>query len=252
MFEIRPEKPSAPAAPRPGRPPTEARHESTATAPSAASTGRLRWLIIFLLVFGGLGVLIAVQDHGIEQRRENRGPLRPGSQPTTSISPTATPPARVQVRTATELCLDADNGRPSRPNTGGSFVTSTRNGHGQLSIENGTRQDAVVGLTPVGPTRSFEKAVYVRANDKYTVTGIREGLFVIRIMQGRDWSRAHRRFCTDATYSEFVESFAFEEIQRYKSKTVEYTEWSITLQPIIGGTARTRNVDSTAFLLPTQ
>jgi hypothetical protein len=186
---------------------------------------------------GGLAVAAAAVGFAV---------LSEGSTPPTSPvatvvplvepSPTATrtprPPTATPPPTPTNVPVEILNGWPMQMPEGRGF--------GELTIENGTSQDAIVKLYDPRLGRSI-RGVYVVRGESWTITDIPAGSYRVRFATGRDWDADLRAWQRPTGFDEFQEVFDFTE-------TVEhYTTWEITLQPIVGGTAKTIEIDPATF-----
>lgn len=119
-------------------------------------------------------------------------------------------------------------------------------GDGELSISNGTSHDAVAKLIRNG-TSVF--SVYIRANSKYTITGISDGYFDLLFALGNNWSTSEKRFLSNSGYEKFDDGFTYT-TTTYQEGDYEHTRYStyeVTLNPVIGGTAETSTVDPGQF-----
>jgi hypothetical protein len=119
-------------------------------------------------------------------------------------------------------------------------VKRTRGGSGHLKIDNGGSSDAVISVVRSGSKRAAI-TVYVRARGKHTVTGVRDGTYRIYMSSGVDWDNRGKRFNRNCGFSKFDDSFKFTTTSR------QYTIWSITLTPVLGGNASTSGVEPEDF-----
>jgi hypothetical protein len=129
-----------------------------------------------------------------------------------------------------------------RPDNGAVLVTRGTSGHGELAIENGTDQDALVTLAQGG---SAVRAVYVRSSGDTDLRGIADGTYDIFVAQGDGWNRELRRFTASPAYSRFDDPAPFQTVR--ESGGIRYTRLSITLQPVSGGNTSTVPVDPEAY-----
>jgi hypothetical protein len=169
-------------------------------------------------------------------------------------TPAAAPVAGSGERTVTELApppvsdpatgAAAPTPGPSgpRPDNGAVVVTRGTSGHGELAIENGTDQDALVTLALRG---SAVRAVYVRSSGNTDLRGIPDGTYDIFVAQGDGWNRELRRFTEFPAYSKFDDPAPFHTVR--ETGAIRYTRLSITLQPISGGNTSTVPVDPGAY-----
>ena len=153
--------------------------------------------------------------------------------PAPSILP-VTPPPSVEVDTGPG---------PSgpRPANGAVITKRGKSGRGELSIENGTDLDALVTLSLGGKAA---RAVYVRSSSSTELQGIADGTYDIFVAQGDGWNKDLRRFTESPDYAKFEEPAPFQTVR--ESDAIRYTRLSITLQPVVGGDARTVPVDPEA------
>jgi hypothetical protein len=166
-------------------------------------------------------------------------------------TPAAAPPvAGSSERTVTELApppaSDPAESTPGpsgpRPDNGAVVVTRGTSGHGELAIENGTDQDALVTLALRG---SAVRAVYVRSSGNTDLRGIPDGTYDIFVAQGDGWNRELRRFTEFPAYSKFNDPAPFQTVR--ETGAIRYTRLSITLQPVSGGNTSTVPVDPDAY-----
>lgn len=121
-------------------------------------------------------------------------------------------------------------------------------GEGELNIDNGTSLDALAKLIRNGKS---VLTVYIKANSKYIMTNISDGVYWLAFAQGSDWDSTTERFRRDTQYSAFDETFDFT-TSRYTEGdyiNTEYSIFEVTLNPVIGGNAETSSVDPTKFNL---
>lgn len=111
-------------------------------------------------------------------------------------------------------------------------------GEGTLEIDNGTNQDAVAKLI-TGGTSVY--TVYIKANSNYTIKNISDGIYWLAFTQGTDWDSSTKKFTRNNSFSSFQDTFDFE------TSSTQYTTYSITLNPVVGGTARTDTVNGDQF-----
>lgn len=111
-------------------------------------------------------------------------------------------------------------------------------GDGWLEIDNGTVSDAVITLVQ-GQDRVV--SIYAAAASQTTVEGIGDGVYDLYWTSGLDWDEQLAGFTRDCTFNRFDQQFDF------VTTATEVTGWSITLQPVVGGTAATSLVDPALF-----
>ncbi|ROT33292.1 hypothetical protein [Micromonospora sp. HM5-17] len=159
-----------------------------------------------------------------------------------------------EVRAAQQALATADPAQPyqvgslvpektsdsNRRLSNGKFLKRTKSGLGQLKIENGGSSDSVINLVRSG-SKSPMVSVYVRAKGKFTVTGVRDGTYRIYMTGGKDWDGKAKAFSRDCSFQRFEDTFKF------TTTSTQYTIWTITLTPTVGGNARTSDVDPSSF-----
>jgi hypothetical protein len=109
-------------------------------------------------------------------------------------------------------------------------VDAGRTGGGELTIENGRVVDSVVAVLPRGETAPVF-AIYVQAESSFTATGIPDGTYEVVFTQGTDWDPALGRFTRKCDFTKFDESLP------YVTTPEAYRRWTISLQPVAGGSA---------------
>src|SRR3989344_1690681 len=111
-------------------------------------------------------------------------------------------------------------------------------GEGELQISNGTSYDAVAKLIRDGTS---VLTVYIKANSTYTMENISNGTYWLAFAQGTDWNATTKKFNRNAQTSAFDDTFVFE------TTDTQYSGWEVTLNPVVGGTAQSSDVDPSQF-----
>jgi hypothetical protein len=125
----------------------------------------------------------------------------------------------------------------------GAFIRSgNRNGNGRLTVDNGGKSDAVLTLVR---GKSKVTSFYVRKGRKTTVRGVPDGTYKIYFTGGVDWDRGTRAFTRSCSFKKFADTLKFRTVR--SATLIQYSTWTITLQPVVGGTARTDEVDPDSF-----
>lgn len=114
-------------------------------------------------------------------------------------------------------------------------------GEGELEIDNGTSDDAVAKLITTGTSGISVLTVYIKASSNYTIKNISDGTYRLAFAQGLDWDTATKSFTRNQSFSSFDESFDFQ------TSDTQYTTFTVTLNPVEGGTAQTSSVDGNQF-----
>ena len=130
----------------------------------------------------------------------------------------------------------------ARPSNGKLIRAGNGDGRGELTINNGGSADAVVTLSK---GRKAAVSVYVRKNKKHTVKGVPDGTYTVFFTGGGAWDDTTRAFGRDCAFQRFEDSMTFRTIRT--ATQIRWSRWSITLQRVIGGNARTSDVDPNDF-----
>jgi hypothetical protein len=130
----------------------------------------------------------------------------------------------------------------ARPSNGKLIRTGNGDGRGELTINNGGSADAVVTLSK---GRKPAVSVYVRKNKKHTVKGVPDGTYTVFFTGGTAWDDTARAFGRNCAFQRFEDSMTFRTIRT--ATQIRWSRWSITLQRVIGGNARTADVDPSDF-----
>jgi len=141
-----------------------------------------------------------------------------------------------------------------RPTHYNSPATGTRceedigtNGHGELTVENGTSEDAVVRLSESDiEADQTLRCFFVQAHSTGRVARIPEGTYRLTFMTGLNWVESEDVFSWQPSYSEFQRAFDFSE--RRDSEGVQYHSISVTLHAVPLGNVRTRAITREEFL----
>ena len=115
-------------------------------------------------------------------------------------------------------------------------------GLGELTVSNGTASDAIVKLSREGEATAV---VFVHAADETTVTGIAPGTYDIQFSLGIGYDPETRRFVRNDGFQEFDEPTTYTEVR--DARGTSYSVLRVTLNPVVGGNARTEAIDEDAF-----
>lgn len=124
------------------------------------------------------------------------------------------------------------------------------NGLGELTIKNGTTNDAVVKLVSDIINKSI-LTIYIRRNSNFTIRKIKNGNYKLYFVVGRYYDEGSKIFLQDCSFAVFEEDFPFTTDEyRYEDQIkTRYSIFEITLHPVIGGTVRTDEITKNQFLL---
>lgn len=138
-----------------------------------------------------------------------------------------------------------------RPNEYNSLLTGTRiegcagGGRGELKVDNGTTEDAVVRLSDVA-TDDTVCWFFVQAHSSAHMKHIPQGTFTLAFTTGLNWNESEDVFTWHPSYDQFDRVFEFNE-QR-DSEGVQYKTVSVTLNPVLFGNVRTKTITREEFL----
>ncbi|GII42302.1 hypothetical protein Pph01_73050 [Planotetraspora phitsanulokensis] len=132
--------------------------------------------------------------------------------------------------------------RSRRLGSGTVLTSRIRGGRGSLTVKNGGSQDGVVTLL-----KGKQKAVsvYVRKKSSARLSNIRDGSYRVYFTTGVDYDRAARTFTRNCTFQRFDDSLPFR--TTYTSTQVRWSVWTITLNRVKGGNARSSAVNPDDF-----
>jgi hypothetical protein len=130
----------------------------------------------------------------------------------------------------------------ARPSNGKLIRHPSGDGRGELTINNGGSNDAVVTLSK---GRKPALAVYVRKGKKHTVSGVPDGTYTVFFTGGSAWDDTARGFGRNCAFQRFEDPMEFRTIRT--ATQIRFSRWSISLQRVIGGNARTSDVDPNDF-----
>ncbi|MFH1712786.1 MAG: hypothetical protein ABH896_01175 [Candidatus Jacksonbacteria bacterium] len=122
------------------------------------------------------------------------------------------------------------------------------NGLGELQIKNGTSLDAIAKLVNTTINKSIF-TVYIKANSTYTLSKVKNGNYKLFFNLGNDWDTEIKAFTVNSSYEVFEDLFDFT-IKEYEEGDyirTKYSSFEVTLNPVIGGTAETKNVNVAEF-----
>jgi hypothetical protein len=109
-------------------------------------------------------------------------------------------------------------------------------------VDNGRSEDAVLTLVR-GKTKGT--SFYIRKGRKATINGVPDGTYRLYFTGGTDWDRSRRTFTRNCAFKRFEKTVRFSTTRTATS--IRYSVWNVTLNAIIGGNARTNDVDPDDF-----
>ncbi|GII03162.1 hypothetical protein [Planobispora takensis] len=126
----------------------------------------------------------------------------------------------------------------ARPGNGRILYDRISGGRGVLKIKNGNRTDAVITLVR-GRTKAI--SIYVRARSTAKINDVRDGTYRIYFTSGYRFSVSKGRFTKSAVYQRFDDKL------RFTTTSTSATIWTLTLNRVVGGNARTSGVNPKDF-----
>lgn len=183
------------------------------------------------------------------------GPIRSETSSATNTDPTQTngnriagstviPPSAANLSSA-NAPIPTPTPKLERPNSGVVISRgSRRGGLGQLSISNGTSNDAIAKLIDLSTGKSYRE-VYIRSNSSATVSGITPGEYELVFSSGLDYAPSVKKFLRNAEYSKFDDRLLYQETR--DSYGVRYKTFQVTLDKVAYGNASTSRIDEAAF-----
>jgi hypothetical protein len=139
-----------------------------------------------------------------------------------------------------------------RPTEYNSLPTGTRiegdngtGGHGKLTVENGTTEDAVVRVSDA-TTDQTVRWFFVKAHNSAHLSRIPQGSYRLTYTTGLNWVESDDAFSWQPTYNEFERTLDYTE-QR-DSEGVQYHTIRVSLNSVLFGNVRTRTITREEFL----
>lgn len=122
------------------------------------------------------------------------------------------------------------------------------NGLGELKIKNGTNLDAIAKLVNITTNKSIF-TVYIKANNTYDINKISNGYYKLFFNLGNDWDADVKAFAVNSSYEVFEDNFDFttSEYEEGDYMNTRYATFSVTLNPVIGGQAKTEKINVIEF-----
>jgi hypothetical protein len=120
-------------------------------------------------------------------------------------------------------------------------------GDARLTVKNGGTSDAIICIYSVDNDRTIRNS-YIRANSNFTISGIPQGNYKIRVFYGNDWNPTVKNDCGGKGNFESNTSFSeFDRTEYFEDSDKGFTASSITLYSVIGGNASSSSIDKSKF-----
>ncbi len=107
-------------------------------------------------------------------------------------------------------------------------------GHGELTIKNGTGYDAIVNLVEPQAKRVV-RSFYVQSHKEFVEKSIAPGTYEIYFSTGKGWDAKSLSFQDDAIYGRFERVVQFSEREDPFTGKIEFRGYEVTLQAVDGG-----------------
>lgn len=118
-------------------------------------------------------------------------------------------------------------------------------GHGKFTAKNGSDKDAVVRLSDI-VTDQTVRWFFVQAGSSADVEQIPQGSYRVSFTTGLNWIESEDRFSWHPSYIEFEKTFVYAERQHVEG--IESQKYRVTLNPVLFGNARTKEITREEFL----
>ncbi len=121
-------------------------------------------------------------------------------------------------------------------------------GYGEMTIHNGTGDDALIKVVSLSSDKLWRKSL-AKAGEKITLQDVPDGHYLIFFALAQSIDGATGRLSEDAHASRFEKAVLFSTGSRLDGTTIKTTttRYSMTLHPVIGGNARTKDVSIEEF-----
>jgi hypothetical protein len=140
----------------------------------------------------------------------------------------------------------------ARPSHYNSLPTGTRiaddlgtTGHGKLTVENGTGDDAVVRLFDFASGKTV-RWFFVQAHSTAHIGEVPRGTYKLAFTTGLNWDTTNDSFTWNPSCNEFDRMFNFTEER--DSDGIEYHDISVTLNSVPSGNVRTKRITRDEFM----
>jgi len=131
--------------------------------------------------------------------------------------------------------------KASRPRNGTIFLQTSTQGHGELTINNGTKFDALVKL--VSPQRKYTFiVVYIHSGKSAKVTNIRPNTYKLVYALGEGWDEARNAMIRIASTAALAKLLTFVRSQD------QYSTIDVTLHPVVDGNTQSIDISKDEFL----
>jgi hypothetical protein len=112
---------------------------------------------------------------------------------------------------------------PEQPRSGTYIIRELDNGYSKFQIINRAELDLVVALTLPEDTEHAVIAMYVQADDIYTIQRIPPGIYYLYYVFGEDWDPDSLKFINSTVYGKGIHYYEFDE-----EDDIKITKWTVT------------------------
>jgi hypothetical protein len=213
----------------------------TTTANGQRRRLRRRLAAIAVVLFIPFSIWLGLRMHTTtaESARTDTTPIRSPAEVKESVPEQPTNTSPVNLSPEQSCSQEATYQRPPNGTPISEDVGTT--GLGELTVDNGTDQDAVAILQDAA-TDVSARGIYVRSNTKVRMVDIEPGQYKLLYSFGYNWDENSEDFHVCPSYHEFGKTLTYTE-----SKT-QYTSISVTLNPVAFGNTRSRTISRDEFL----
>lgn len=194
------------------------------------------------------------------QKADHAVDFQPDASPATSPTASLQPPesqykaSDVEVQGESQSSTRQRHAQATdpRPTRYYSLPTDTRieedigtSGHGKLTVENGTSEDAVARLSDASTDQTV-RWFFVQAHSSAQMAQIPQGTYRLTFTTGLNWVESEDTFSWHPSYSEFERTFEYSE--QHDSEGFQYHSISVTLNAVLLGNVRTKAITREEFL----
>jgi hypothetical protein len=162
-------------------------------------------------------------------------PLSSGADAITTITPAPTTTVEVEPKTTgsdrSAATPNSASVTVSRPVTGTFIKPLLEKGYGEILINNGLTDDALVIMTKSSGAALF--SVYVRSGEHFRVRGVTDGTYKMFFTSGEDWDNVKKEFGSGQEYYSMEGTMPF--TTRITLEGTHYAIYEVTLHLVSDG-----------------
>jgi DNA-directed RNA polymerase subunit RPC12/RpoP len=214
----------------------------TKTATRSKSAYMVWAALGLVLAAGGVGLTLHFRNSDLGKTAAHQQSSQPESSPEWTVVGEEAAPQGDKTPTLADTRPTEYNSLPTGARIEGDVGTG---GHGELEVENGNEEDAVVRLA-LNDSDETVRWFFVKAHRTARMHGIPAGNYRLTFTSGLNWVASEDSFSWHPTYSEFERPVEFKE-QR-DSEGIQYHTFSVTLHSVPFGNIHTRTITREEFL----